>query len=571
MNIKPTFDEKNDQLRISWLVQGVENNNPSNAHSELASNRYRAILPAQAIEDLGHQVNFIAHMQGRWVTTPRPDVLMIGKLLPTNDSLQADGFQSMAEHVLTQIKKAQTEGIVVIADFNDDYFHHPVKGSYWCDLAQTVDCCIASTEPMAELLQKFTNKPIHVIGDPIAAPLYPAKVFQKKKNIQQKILRWMGSDPENCLKLVWYGNIVNWPAMEQWINILSDFKKEQLWLLHVITKPHPKILDFIEKFNIKNGHQFFIKFEEWSESGQWKLVKDSDIVLIPSDVNDRAKKVKTSNRLTDALYAGRYVVASPLPAYLPYSKVASLTDNPKYAIEAYLQSPEACLKKIQQGQKMVLERLNSTEIAGLWIDAIATSLDMKFKEQSPIDLTNTSNQELKKLNQIRLNLGCGDKVMEGYINVDVVPSRLGKAPDILSDLKDLSVFTDNYADEILAVHVVEHFWRWEVEDTLREWVRVLKPGGQMILECPNLVSACEEFLRDPEKHATAGPEGQRTMWVFYGDPAWKDPYMIHRWGYTPSSLSQLMQKVGLINVRQEAAQFKLREPRDMRIVGEKNL
>jgi len=34
-------------------------------------------------------------------------------------------------------------------------------------------------------------------------------------------------------------------------------------------------------------------------------------------------------------------------------------------------------------------------------------------------------------------------------------------------------------------------------------------------------------------------------------------------------LPALMAEVGLVNIRQEPAQFKLREPRDMRMVGEK--
>ena len=59
------------------------------------------------------------------------------------------------------------------------------------------------------------------------------------------------------------------------------------------------------------------------------------------------------------------------------------------------------------------------------------------------------------------------------------------------------------------------------------------------------------------------------MWVFYGDPSWRDPLMVHRWGYTPQSLTALMAEAGLVNIRQEPARFKLREPRDMRIVGEK--
>ncbi len=168
---------------------------------------------------------------------------------------------------------------------------------------------------------------------------------------------------------------------------------------------------------------------------------------------------------------------------------------------------------------------------------------------------------------VRLNLGCGDKILDGFINVDVVEARAGKKPDVICDLHDLSSFEDNYADEILAVHVIEHFWQWEVVDILKEWTRVLKPGGKMILECPNLLSAAEEFLKNPEEAALGGPTGQRSMWVFYGDPAWKDPLMIHRWGYTPRSLATVMHKAGLKNLTQEPAQFKLREPRDMRITG----
>jgi len=172
---------------------------------------------------------------------------------------------------------------------------------------------------------------------------------------------------------------------------------------------------------------------------------------------------------------------------------------------------------------------------------------------------------------IRLNLGCGDKILSDYINVDVAPSRGGHKPDVLCDLHALTHFEDNYADEILAVHVVEHFWRWEVVDILKEWVRVLKPNAQMVLECPNLISACEHFLKDPELHSGAGKEGQRSMWVFYGDPGHQDPLMIHRWGYTPRSLAMVMHEAGLTDLRQEPAQFKLREPRDMRIVGRKPL
>ena len=34
---------------------------------------------------------------------------------------------------------------------------------------------------------------------------------------------------------------------------------------------------------------------------------------------------------------------------------------------------------------------------------------------------------------MKLNLGCGDKILEGYVNVDVAESRVGKRPDVLCD------------------------------------------------------------------------------------------------------------------------------------------
>ncbi len=168
---------------------------------------------------------------------------------------------------------------------------------------------------------------------------------------------------------------------------------------------------------------------------------------------------------------------------------------------------------------------------------------------------------------IKLNLGCGDKILPGYINVDVAPSRRGQAPDIISDIRKLDYIPSSFADEILTVHVIEHFYVWEVAPVLSEWIRVLKPGGKLIVECPNLENAAREFLKNADAAAMGGVEGQRSMWVFYGDPAWRDPLMIHRWGYTPNSLAAVLHSVGLVNVGRECAQYKLGEPRDMRVVG----
>lgn len=132
------------------------------------------------------------------------------------------------------------------------------------------------------------------------------------------------------------------------------------------------------------------------------------------------------------------------------------------------------------------------------------------------------------------------------------------APDVAADLRALP-FPDNYADEARAIHVIEHFQVWDAPAVLDEWVRVLKPGGALVIECPCLDKIIELF-RVPKIPP------YMTFWGLYGDPRLQDPLMMHHWCYTEKHLAGLMQEAGLVNLRGETPKF--HQPvRDMRIVG----
>lgn len=165
----------------------------------------------------------------------------------------------------------------------------------------------------------------------------------------------------------------------------------------------------------------------------------------------------------------------------------------------------------------------------------------------------------------RLNLGCGDKLLPGYVNVDIAPMRGGARPDVVCDIRTLEGFGEACAQEIMAIHVIEHFQRWEVVGVLQVWWRVLAPGGKLVLETPNLLSACKALLANPLKAARAGKTGQASMWPLYGDPSWKDPLMVHKWLYTPQSLGEILHEAGFRSIARAPAQFKMRDPRDMRL------
>jgi predicted SAM-dependent methyltransferase len=76
---------------------------------------------------------------------------------------------------------------------------------------------------------------------------------------------------------------------------------------------------------------------------------------------------------------------------------------------------------------------------------------------------------------MKLNLGSGASELDGYENLD---RKNGQ------EIYPLS-FADSSAEEIYASHVLEHFSHREISNVLKEWVRVLKPGGVLRIAVPD--------------------------------------------------------------------------------------
>lgn len=158
---------------------------------------------------------------------------------------------------------------------------------------------------------------------------------------------------------------------------------------------------------------------------------------------------------------------------------------------------------------------------------------------------------------MKLNIGCGRMVLDGWTNCDVqVSPKAPRPPEILCDAKSIPL-EDESAEIVMALHLIEHFYFWEVPDVLAEWRRLLKPSGTLILELPDLAKACKNLLD--------GKGDQWSMWPLYGDPSHEDPFMCHRWGYTPATLAKLLRENGFVDVKFSAPQTHgRRKQRDMR-------
>jgi SAM-dependent methyltransferase len=93
----------------------------------------------------------------------------------------------------------------------------------------------------------------------------------------------------------------------------------------------------------------------------------------------------------------------------------------------------------------------------------------------------------------RLELGSGSRPHEGFIHVDL--DRNAKHVELVAPLWRLLV-PDNWAEEVLAIHTLEHIHPARLKETLREWFRVLKPGGEVRVHVPNSPELMERFLKD---------------------------------------------------------------------------
>lgn len=173
---------------------------------------------------------------------------------------------------------------------------------------------------------------------------------------------------------------------------------------------------------------------------------------------------------------------------------------------------------------------------------------------------------------MKLNMGCGRHVLEGWVNIDAQISKKAKRPpEHICDLRQVPL-PDNCATEIMAIHVFEHFYYWEVQDVIKEWHRLLCKEGRLILELPDMLKCCRNILENYGVEEGAKHPHQMGLWGLYGDPQSRDPYMHHRWGWSPASLRALLRAHGFIDVKEEETQWHKvgKERRDMRITAVKS-
>jgi SAM-dependent methyltransferase len=521
------FNSNQELNKIEFLADcKSENYSIHNLYfNKLASVRLRTAISAEAAQKLNYQIKI---SDGYFDAFQK--ILVVGKITNITD-------ENRPSRWLKYISESKKKGTKIIIDYTDHVIEeNTIRGDFYRKSIKFADVVVCSSLILKNNISKHYHGLIYLIEEPIEVPI--TSPIQKNNSIKN---------------ILWFGHGSNLSYLFDCL--LNTFNKDIHARLIIMTNEYPFPKEYSKILSVEALENIEVNVVPWSTYDLVKAASICDFCILPTGHNESRKSGASPNRLLTSLALGLPVLSDSLNSYLKFNEYFEKLNTEN--LIKYTSTVSYDFEKVKESHQIIASNYSKDFIINLWQDLFDNLMVNKNFFEIKSDL-------------IKLNLGCGDKILDGYINIDVVESRAGKKPDFICDLHNLSKFKSNSVDEILAVHVVEHFWKWEVVDILKEWTRVLKPGGKMILECPNLISAAEEFLKNSDIAAIGGPEGQRSMWVFYGDPSWKDPLMIHRWGYTPRSLATLMSTAGLTELKQEPAQFKLREPRDMRITGLKS-
>lgn len=155
-----------------------------------------------------------------------------------------------------------------------------------------------------------------------------------------------------------------------------------------------------------------------------------------------------------------------------------------------------------------------------------------------------------------LEIGPNKARLPGFETLDAVA---GPLVDHVGDCRRMG-FPDASFDLVYASHVIEHVEWFEVEDTIKEWARVLKPGGMLEVHTVDAHRVLKAWITLEETGEWTGP-----------DPVWRsnmtrsDPYLfavgrvlnwqkdgnihqLHRALISPKYLASCFENAGMVDL-----------------------
>jgi glycosyltransferase involved in cell wall biosynthesis len=332
-----------------------------------ASMRFRVGMPARALAALGVESRFVgldapevlAHL-----TPDRVDAVVFAKL----STPRGPTFSTFVTAYLGTADHARARGLGVVVDLVDNVFATD-RSDFFVELVARADVVTVATAALAEICAQHAKVPIQVVADPVEGERRKARFAPPRASWLGRVgLRRVATEP---LRLLWFGGQYrNFLDLAALFPALSELATAQPIDLAIVMNPDERIARELASLEDRGPDGLAAHFVEWSLAALSGELERCNLVLLPSDLRDSMRTVASPNRLARALWAGRAVVAHPLPSYIEFRDAALLGADLVDAIRWAVAHPGQMAARIELGQQIVATRYSGAAIGQRWYEVL---------------------------------------------------------------------------------------------------------------------------------------------------------------------------------------------------------
>lgn len=170
---------------------------------------------------------------------------------------------------------------------------------------------------------------------------------------------------------------------------------------------------------------------------------------------------------------------------------------------------------------------------------------------------------LTELQDVKLNLGCGPMHLDGYINIDGDPHACA---DFYMDFCAVGeAFAKESISEVLMLHSLSYLNLWQARDLFVSVARLLKPGGRLVIELPDIENCARKLLESTDDLPDY-LEGVRGVYAFdLSQISNKTPITPYAFGWSAWHLRKELGEAGFHSIELHPPQFHGQPWRDIRM------
>ena len=333
--------KKGRPVRIGWILnERWLEETPTGLYSNMASYRHRAIIPGTELARRGMQTAVLGLVSGiesyergrRYLKGL--DVAVFGKMFEASDQLQP------------LMRSAREAGVRTVLDICDDLIDKSWSEDHFIATKQA-DAVSASSPYLAARIAELTGRRARVIGDP----------YEGARGAP----RWQ---PRGRLEALWFGNVINLAGLDLALGSLLASRIPMRLVVMTNVTGLVREWELARRPDLEPTIELDIR--QWTLDDTAAALKACDAVFLPIDRRSSYHLSKGPDRMVEALWAGRFVVAQPLPAYEEFRDWAWVGEDIGEGLAWALANPGEISGRIAAGQNHIAARYSPSTVAGAW-------------------------------------------------------------------------------------------------------------------------------------------------------------------------------------------------------------